>query len=137
VWRGNGIKDCAISSNGGKSLHELYCTIIGIVATVVSLINSLGGAVRKLSNIRSNIPLCEKYGIVVLLNSENGTKVAKLAKDFDIYTKTLTKFTKKRQNNFSFFLTRAHAKTRYISCNPNQRTLLSLARLWHSTKKSF
>jgi len=34
TWCENGIKDCATSSNGGKSLHELYTVLVGIVATV-------------------------------------------------------------------------------------------------------
>jgi len=41
----NGIKDCVISSNAGKSLREFYSTILRIVA-IVSLIDSLGGAVH-------------------------------------------------------------------------------------------
>jgi len=40
-----------------KSLHHFYCTVLAIVATVVSLIDILGGAVRKLSKKRSSIPL--------------------------------------------------------------------------------
>jgi len=44
----NGIKDGTISSNGGKLSHEFYCTVSQIVATVVSLIKRLGGAVGKL-----------------------------------------------------------------------------------------
>jgi len=85
VWRENGIKGCAINSYGGKSLHGFYCTASRIVATVVSLIDCLGGAVRKLSYKRSGIALWKKYDIVVLFNSENGVKVAELARDFDIY----------------------------------------------------
>jgi len=58
------------------------CTILGIFGTVVSVIDSLDGAVRKLSNKRSSIPLWKKYHIVISFNSENGTKVATLAKRF-------------------------------------------------------
>jgi len=36
----------------------------------------------------------EKYDIVFALNNENGTKVAKLAKDFGIPTMTLTTVSK-------------------------------------------
>jgi len=54
VWRENGFKYLVIR-NVGKSLHEFYCTVLGIVATVVSLIDSLGEAVRNLSNRRSSI----------------------------------------------------------------------------------
>jgi len=46
LWRENGIKDCAISTNGGKSLYEFYCAVLGIVATI----DSLDAAVRKWSN---------------------------------------------------------------------------------------
>ena len=47
-WRENDIKDCAISSSGSKSLHEFdgAVVVVGIVATVVSLIDSLDGVVR-------------------------------------------------------------------------------------------
>ena len=56
----------------------------------------------------------KKYEIVASLNSENGTEVAKLAIDFDIPTTTLTTVSKKyRQNNFTLFLIRVYAKTRY------------------------
>jgi len=91
--RENGLKDCAIRSNGGKSLHEFYCTVVlGIVATAVSLID-LGG-LREVSNKSSSIPLWKQYDVVVSLNSENDTKLAKLVKDFDIPTTTLTALSK-------------------------------------------
>jgi len=35
----------SIISNGGKSLHEFYCTTLGIIATVISLIDILGGTI--------------------------------------------------------------------------------------------
>ena len=35
---------------GGKSLHDFYCAALGIVVNVVSLIDSIGGAVRTVSN---------------------------------------------------------------------------------------
>jgi len=38
-------------------------------ATVANLIDNLGGAVRKLSNKRSSIPLLKKYSIVISFNS--------------------------------------------------------------------
>jgi len=79
------------------------------VHTVVSLINSLCGAVRKLSNKRSSrpIPLLKKHDIVVSLNSENGSKVAKLAKDFDTPTTTLTTISKHmKTKKFMTFLIR-------------------------------
>ena len=63
-------------------------TALGIVATVVSLIDSLGGAVCKFSNKRSSILLWKRHDVVVLIDSENGTKKAN-AKDFDIPTTTL------------------------------------------------
>ena len=62
-----------------------------LVATVVSLIDSLGGPVRKLSNKRSSIPLWKKNDIVVSFNDENGIEVPKLARDFDIPKTTLTR----------------------------------------------
>jgi len=56
--------------------------------------------VRKRSK-KSNIPLWKKYDIVVSFNSENGTKVAKIARDFNIPTTTLTTVLKnKDKNNF-------------------------------------
>ena len=66
--RENGIKDCVITSKGGKLLHEFYFTVLGIVSTVARLIESLGGAVGKLLNKRKSIPLWTKYDIVVSLN---------------------------------------------------------------------
>jgi len=63
---------------------------------VVSLINSRGGAVCKLLNKRSSIPFWKKYEIIVLFNSKNGMKLAKLAKDFDIPTMMLTAVSKKK-----------------------------------------
>jgi len=47
---------------------EFNCSVLGIVATVVSLIDSLGGAVRESSDRRSIIPLWKKYDLGVSLN---------------------------------------------------------------------
>ena len=58
--------------------------------TVVNLIDGLGGIVWKLSNKRSGISFWKKYDIVVSLNSENGTKVPQVSRDFDIPRRTLT-----------------------------------------------
>jgi len=44
-------------------------------------------------------------------------------------------FEKLSRNIFSLFLIRVYAKT--LSGNPNQRTLLILARFWHCVKKHF
>jgi len=57
--------DYAISSNGGKLLHEFYCycTVLGIVTTVVSSIDSLDGEMHKFSNKRSSIALWKKYDV--------------------------------------------------------------------------
>ena len=46
------IKDCAIS-NRGKLLHKFYCVVLGIVATVMSLINCLSGAVHIMSKTKA------------------------------------------------------------------------------------
>jgi len=55
--------------------------------------------------------------------------VAKLAKDFD-YSTTLTIVSKNKDKIFShFFLTEHTRKQNTVSGNPNQRTLLTLARL--------
>jgi len=105
VWRDNAIKESAIISNGGKSLHELYCTELGVVTTVICLIDSRCGAVRKLSTKRSSTPLWKTHGIVVSLNSGKCTKVAKLAR-FDIPT-TLTIVSKNKYKiNSHFFLSK-------------------------------
>jgi len=107
-------------------------TVLGIVAIVVNLINSLGGAARKLSNKRSSIPLWEKYDIVVWFNSENGTKVAKPARDSDISLTTLPTASKNKDKTiFDFFLSAYTRKHQRVSSNTNQRTFLTLARLWH------
>ena len=55
----NGIKDCAISCNGGKLLHEFYCTVVGIDATALSLIDSFVEAMRIVENKKQH-PLEEK-----------------------------------------------------------------------------
>ena len=55
----NGIKDCAISCNGGKLLHEFYCTVVGIAATALSLIDSFVEAMRIVENKKQH-PLEEK-----------------------------------------------------------------------------
>jgi len=70
----NDIKDCAISSNGGKSWRKFCCTASGIVAPRDSLINNLGGTVRILSTKRSSIPLWKKYKIVASLNGSGKTR---------------------------------------------------------------
>jgi len=85
-------------------LREFYFTALGIVAAVVTLIDSLGEAVRKLPNNRSIIPLWKKHDIVILLNSEYGTKVENLVRNFDISTATLTAVTKNQDEIVSYFL---------------------------------
>jgi len=94
-------------------LHVLYCAVLVIVATVVSLIDSLGGVVRKLSNKRRNIPLDgKKYDIVVSLNSDMRTNVEKLAKDFDIPTTTLTTVSQNKNKIISpFFVSEIRENT--------------------------
>ena len=84
--------------------------VLRIVATVASLINSLGNAVRKLSNKRSSIPLWKKCDIVVSGSSENGTKVTKLAKDFNITTMMLTTVLKIKDEIISDLLLSEHMR---------------------------
>jgi len=56
----------------------------------------------------------EQNDIVVSLNSENGTKVTKLAKDFDIPTTTLTTVSKNEDKIIShIFLEYVYAKARW------------------------
>jgi len=58
-------------------------TVLCVVATVVSSIDSLGEqCVNCRTKKRSSIPLWNKHDIVVSFNSENGTEVAKLSRDF-------------------------------------------------------
>ena len=60
-------------------VHDLYCALVlGIVATVVSLVNSFVGAMRKLLNEVNSIPLRKMYDIVVSLSSKVGMKVQNL-----------------------------------------------------------
>ena len=68
----------------------------------------LRGAVRKLLK-KSSILYGKKCDIVVSFNSEKGTEVAKLARDFDIAT-TLTTVSKTKDKIISLFLFRAYAK---------------------------
>jgi len=48
--------------------HYVSFNVLGIVTTAVSLIDSLGGTLPKLSNKRSNIPLWKMHDIVVSLS---------------------------------------------------------------------
>jgi len=68
---------------------------------------------------------------VVPFNRENGAKVAKLARDFGIPTTTVTTVSKNKENISHFFLSECTRKHDTVSGNPNQRTLLTLAKLWH------
>jgi len=43
----------------------LYYTALGIIATVVNLIDVLGGTICKMMNKRSSIPLWKNHDIVV------------------------------------------------------------------------
>jgi len=54
------LSSCQQSGLGSKSSHEFYCTVLGIVANVVSLINSVCGAVRTLSNKKKQYPITKK-----------------------------------------------------------------------------
>jgi len=84
------------------------------------------------------LPFWKKYDIVVSLKKENGAKLAKLAKDFDIPTMTLTAVSKNEDTIIcNFFLSAYTRKHDTVSGNTNQITLLTLARLWHCTKKLF
>jgi len=65
------------------------------------LIDGLSGAERKLSNKRNTTLLWKKYDIIVSLNSENGAKVAKVAKDFYILIMTLTAVLKNKDKIIS------------------------------------
>jgi len=80
---------------------------------------------------KKQYPIVGKCDIVIWLKSETSTKVAKLAKDFDIPTTALTADSKNKDKVLShFFLleyTRKHDK---VSGNPNQRKFLTLARRW-------
>jgi len=82
--------------------------------------DSLGGAVRKLSNKRSSISLWKKYYNVVSFNCETCAKVAKLARDFDIPKNDNDyNFEKDRKNNFRLFLSEYTRKHDTVSGNPN------------------
>jgi len=54
------------------------------------LINSISGALAQIVEQKSSIPFWKKFDMIVLFNSKNGTKVAKLAKYFDVPTTMLT-----------------------------------------------
>jgi len=56
-----------------------------------------------LSNRKSSSLLWKKYDIVVSLNTENKTKVAKLTKDFDIPKTTMTTVLKNKDKMISHF----------------------------------
>jgi len=124
------IQSSSPMDNGGKSFHEFYCTVPGIVTTVVSVIDSYSGALS--SKKGTSIPLWKKYDydIVVLLNSKNGMKVAKLAKDVDILTMMLTKVLNNKDKIISHLLEYLPKHNR-VRGNPNQRTVLTIAKLWH------
>jgi len=72
------------------------------------------------------------YDTVVSFNSENGMKVAKLPRDFDISRTTLTIPLKNKDKIISLFSLSEYAcKYDTVGSNHNQRTLLTLVRLWH------
>jgi len=96
---------------------------------IVSLINCLGGTLRKVSNNRSSVPMWKKVWHLCFANSENGTKVVKLAEDFDISTTTLTPVSRNEKKQFLTFLIRVYAKSRYISGNPNYAKKFQMTRL--------
>ena len=134
----NGIKDWSISRNESKSLREFYCTVLRNIATVLSLIDSLGGAVCKLPNMRSCIPLRKKYDIVVSFNSVNGRKVVNLQKISMFQRRWVV--SKNKDKIFShIFLSKCTVvrEKNTVRGNLNQRTLLTFTRLWHWTKKPF
>lgn len=107
--------------------HEFYCTVFGIVVTVVSSIDSLRGAVHKLSNNTSSIPLWKRYDIAVSLNSENDTDMAILVKDFDTPATTLITVSQNKDILPSHFFFSEHTPNHHIvSGNPNQRILQTL-----------
>jgi len=78
------------SSAAIEANRYMSFTVLGFVAAVVSLIDNLGVTVSRLSNKSGSIPLWKKYDIIVSFNSENGIKVIKLARDFDIPTMKFT-----------------------------------------------
>jgi len=51
---------CDLSSNWGASLHEIYCTVLEIVTTMINLLGSHGRAMLNFSNGRSRSPLWNK-----------------------------------------------------------------------------
>jgi len=67
--------------------------------------------------------------VIVSYNSENGTKVAKLARNFDISRTTLTATLKTKDKIISHFFSSVHTRKHDTAGgNPNQRTFLILAR---------
>jgi len=73
-----------------------------------------------LSNVRSSILFWKKCDIVVSFNSQNGTKVAKRVRDFDIPRTKLTKCLKNKDKTISHcFLSEHTQKHDTISASPN------------------
>ena len=117
VWRENG----AIS-NGGKSLHKFYCTALGVVATVVSLTDSLGGAVCKLSNKRSSIPDGKSMTSLFRSTAKMVRRVAKFQKISISKERRWLQFRKRMKIISHFSLLEYTRKHNTVSSNPNQRT---------------
>jgi len=92
-----------IAPSAAIAANRYMCfSVLWIIATVRRLINSLGGAVCKLSNKSSSIPLVKKYDTLELFRST--AKLAKFAKDFDIPATALTTVSKDKDKLLSCFL---------------------------------
>jgi len=83
---------------------------MGIVVTLVSLIDSFVGAERKLSNKRGSIPLWKKVWMASFRSIAKCYESGKICNRFRYPTNDVDYI--KRQNDFSIFL-RVYAKTRH------------------------
>jgi len=122
------LSSCQQSELGGKLLHEFYCTVLGIVANVVSLIDSLGGGVRTLSNKKKQYPITKKVWWRCFVQQRKWYESGKTGKRFRYPENDVDyNFENKEKTIFQFFLLEYARKHNTVSGNPKQKTLLTLA----------
>jgi len=111
-----------IHNQEGKSSHEFYCTVLGIVANVVSLIDSLGGGVRTLSNKKKQYPITKKLWHHCFIQQRKWYESGKTGKRFRYPENDVDyNFQNKEKTIFQFFLSGYTRKHDTVSGNPKEK----------------
>jgi len=129
----------SLAASRGTPGEKHCCTVLRIIATVVSLIDSFVGAVRKVSNKGRSFSLWKKYGWHRCFASQRKWyESGEICKTFQYSSNVgyVLKKDKAKKTSRCFLseYTRTHNS---VSGNPNQRILSTLARLWHWSRKHF